>query len=159
MTHSNVRKAGEVVINSIDMLSEFERTCVLILRHANYLYETDLSSEIPKNIKNLFTNRFGKYLITDLITIFSTYYLRPIVRHQPNCMCVGADENVFANILRFSLDDQENEVKILGSLLIKPSQLENLVKKAKVVAFLIDEDLKKTLLEPKSTQTFYNYLH
>jgi len=153
------KRAGEVAVNSLDFMSEFERKSIQILRHANNLYEVSDFSEVPSSIKELFSNRFSKHLISELISIFANYYLRPIVRHHPNCICVGADENVFANILRLSFENQENEVKILGSLLINSNQIENLAKKAKVVAFLIDEDLKKTSPEPKITQTFYNNLH
>ena len=52
------------------------------------------------------------------------------------------------------------EVKLLGSLLVKSRQVESLSKKAKVVAFLIDEDLKKGTKKPKKTQIIYiNHLH
>ena len=137
------KRAGEVAVNSLDFMSEFERKSIQILRHANNLYEAYDFSEVPSSIKELFSNRFSKYLITELISIFANNYLRPIVRHHPNCICVGADENVFANILRLSFENQENELKILDSLLINSNQIENLAKKAKVVAFLIDADLKK----------------
>ena len=153
------KKAGEVAVNSLEFMSEFERKSIQILRHAGELYNKNDFSELPESIKELFSNRFSNFLIKELISIFATYHLRPIVRHQPKCLCVGADENVFAHILRFSLESQENEVKILSSLLISSSQIENLTKKAKVVAFLIDEDIKEQAPKPILAQTFNNNLH
>ena len=72
---------------------------------------------------------------------------------------MGADENVFANILKFSLENLDNEVMILGSLLVKSQQVRELVKKAKIVAHFISDDLQKNFLEPKITQNFHNHLN
>ena len=159
MTSQTVKTAGEVAVNAMDVICEFQRKSVNILRHADRLYGVNSSAELPDCIQSLFCNRSSRYCITDLINVFSTYYIRPIVRHQPSCLCVGADENVFANIIWFSLEGQDNEVKILGSLLIRPQHLTELVKKAKVVAHLINEDLKNNFLEKKPTQTFQSHLN
>ncbi len=160
MNYQLQKTAGEVTVNSFEIMSEFEQKSIQILRHANDLFEKDDFSELPISIRSLFSNRFSRYLLLDLISLLATYYLRPIVRHHPTCNCVGADENVFAHILRFSAENKENEVKLLGSLLIKSNQIENLSIKAKVVAFLINEDLAGSLNEPKFSQTTYkNKLH
>ena len=156
MTEQSSIKAGEVAVNSLDLMSKFEQKSVQILRHANYLFEKRESFNVPNTIKDLFSNQCSRFLLSDLISIFAIYNLRPIVRHHPSCLCVGADENVFANILRFSLEDQENEVKILGSLLIKSEKIETLYKKAKLAAFLINEDLKNTSHDHNLDQTFYH---
>ncbi len=156
MSHQSLHIAGEVTVNSLDVMSEFEQKSVQILRHAHDLFERNDFSDLPNSIRELFSNRFSRYLLSDLISLLATYYLRPIVRHHPTCKCVGADENVFAHILRFSIEGQENEVKILSSLLVKSNQIENLSKKAKVVAFLIHEDLRASLNESQLSQPAYN---
>ena len=157
MNYQPQKTAGEVTVTSYDVMSNFEQRSIQILRHANELFEKDDFSDLPSNIKELFSNKFSRYLLSDYISLFATYYLRPIVRHHPTCKCVGADENVFAHILRLSSEGEENEVKILGSLLIKSNQLENLSKKAKVVAFLINEDLSGALNDPRKSQTAYKH--
>ena len=159
MTSQTIKTAGEVAVNALDAISEFERRSVNILRHADRLYDISDFSGLPDTIQGLFYNLHSRYHIAELINIYAVYYLRPIVRHQPNCACVGADENVFANILSFSLENLDNEVMILGSLLIKSQQVGELVKKAKVVAHLISDDLQKNLLEPKLPQNFCKHLH
>ncbi len=160
MNQHLIKNAGEVAVNAMESMPEFEKKSIQILRYANDLFERDHWSNLPLSIKNLFSNQFSRYLISDLICLLATHYLRPIVRHHPNCLCVGADENVFANLLRLSLEDHKNEAKILSSLLIKSEQIETLSKKAKVVAFLIDEDIKATMRESKRTQIIYdNQLH
>ena len=160
MKNQEIKKAGEVTVTTMEWLSEFERTSVQILGNANNLYDSPTLPHLPKNVENLFSNKFSRYYIIDLITIFASSHLRPIVRHQTTCPCVGADENIFSNILKFSLENQETEVSILGSLLIKSCQLHNLVKKSKIVAFLIDEELKKNALGSELNHTVCNnHLH
>jgi hypothetical protein len=159
MKYQPIKAAGEVAVNSMDALSEFERKSVNILRYADRLYDVKDFSGLPDNIQSLFYEQSSRNPIADLINIFAVYYLRPIVRHQPDCPCVGADENVFANILKFSLENLDNEVMILGSLLIKSQQVGELVKKAKVVSHLINEDLQKNFLAPKLTQNFHKHLN
>ena len=72
------------------------------------------------------------------------------------CPCVSADEHIFTNILHFAFENQDNNVKLLDALLIRSNQLQNFVQKAKVIAFLIDEDLKSSQHEPKITQYLNN---
>lgn len=159
MIDQPIKTAGEVAVNAMDAISVFQQKSVNILRHADRLYDKNDFSGLPDSIQRLFYNKSSRYHIADLINIFAVYYLRPIVRHQPGCTCVGADENVFANILKLSLENLDNEVMILGSLLIKSQQVEELVKKAKVVAHLINEDLQKNFLASKLTQNFHNHLN
>ena len=160
MNYQLQKTAGEVTVNSFEIMPEFEQKSIQILRHANDLFEKNDFTKLPISIRDLFSNRFSRHLLLDLISLLATHYIRPIVRHHPTCNCVGADENVFAHILRFSAENQENEVKLLGSLLIKSNQIENLSIKAKVVALLINEDLAGSLNEPKFSQTRYkNKLH
>ncbi len=118
MNYQPQKTAGEVTVNSYDVMSDFEQKSIQILRHANDLFEKDDFSDSPISIRELFSNQFSRYLLSDYISLFASFYLRPIVRHHPTCKCVGADENVFAHILRLSVEGEENEVKILGSLLI-----------------------------------------
>ena len=156
MNHPTIRNAGEVSVSSIEVMSQFEIKCIQILRFANNLFEVTDDTKLPNSIKGLFTNKFSRYIISDFISIFAIYNLRPIVRHHPTCPCVGADENIFANILHFAFENQDNDVQLLGALLIQSNQLQNFVQKAKVVALLIDEDLKSLQYEPKLTQYLNN---
>ena len=156
MNTQTSKRAGEVIVNSLEVMTEFEQKCIQILRHANDLFGKTDTSELPWCIRDLFSNQFSRSLISDLISIFASYHLRPIVRHHPTCLCVGSDENIFANILKFAFEDQETEVKLLSSLLVNSKQIESLSRKAKIVAFLIDEDLKKGSQDPKITQMIYN---
>jgi hypothetical protein len=159
MIDQPTKTAGEVAVNAMDAISVFQQKSVNILRHADRLYNENDFSGLPDSIQHLFYKKSSRFHIADLINIFAVYYLRPIVRHQPGCACVGADENVFANILKFSLENLDNEVMILGSLLIKSQQVGELVKKAKVVSHLINEDLQKNFLAPKLTQNFHKHLN
>ena len=159
MIDQPTKTAGDVAVNAMYAISVFQQKSVNILRHADRLYNENDFSGLPDSIQRLFYKQSSRFYIADLINIFAVYHLRPIVRHQPGCACVGADENVFANILKLSLENLDNEVMILGSLLIKSQQVGELVKKAKVVAHLINEDLQKNFLAPKQTQNFHKHLN
>ena len=142
MINHDIIKAVEVAVNSMNFMSEFEQNSVSLLRHADKLYDADSFAKLPENIRTLFYNRSSRYHTSDLINILTTYHLRPIVLPQPNCNCVGADENVFANILKFTLSGHTKEVIILESLSINNCQLIELVQKAAVVAQLVNQNLK-----------------
>ena len=97
MTSQTIKTVGEVALNALDAISEFEQKCVIILWHAEHLY--DIKDLFWSTRQGLFYNRSSRCHIVDLINIFSVYYLRSIVRQQPNCACVGVDEKGFTNIL------------------------------------------------------------
>ena len=59
------KRAGEVIVNSLAVMTDFERKCIQILRHANDLFEKKDSSELPGCIKDLFSNQFSRFLISD----------------------------------------------------------------------------------------------
>ena len=58
MKNQESKKAGEVTVTTMEWLSEFERTSVQILRNANNLYDSTTLPHLPKNVENLFSNKF-----------------------------------------------------------------------------------------------------
>tara|TARA_Y100001968_G_C19303530_1_gene690370 strand:- start:75 stop:554 length:480 start_codon:yes stop_codon:yes gene_type:complete len=143
MTVKNFYNAGEVAVNTMDHVSEFEKKSIFLLRHADKIFDGDDLSDLPPTLLRLFGDKESRCKIIDFFGVFAQYSIRPVVRHQPNCMCVGADENVFSNMLKLSLQGPNNEAMILGSLLVKGQQISNLIRKANFVASLIDRDLKE----------------
>ncbi|MEP0503549.1 MAG: hypothetical protein ABJD13_03580 [Paracoccaceae bacterium] len=60
-----------------------------------------------------------------LKTIFVTS-LRPLVRHEVGCNCVGSDECVFANLVRTASDGHLNDAALIATLLSGPSHAEHI---------------------------------
>ena len=156
MSKSN-KNPGAVAVTSLDTLSEFERKGIILLRHADLLFSEKDSSSIPLEIRELITNRKSRTQISDLITILATHYRRPIIRHQPCCNCVGADENVFSNLIMFSGSGQIEDAMLLGSLLVKGGMVADLVHKAALVADLLERDLNEnqSLLNSKTKESHH----
>ena len=137
------KNPGEVAVSSLDALSEFERKGVILLRHADLFFTENNADRIPLEIRELFTNKKYCAQISDLITILATHYRRPIVRHQPYCNRVGADENVFSNLIMFSGSGQVEDAMLLGTLLVKRRMVAELVHKAALVADIFDKELNE----------------
>lgn len=149
MKKENHYNAGEVTVNTMDHVSEFEKKSIYLLRHAEKLFDSDSMSDVPQHLRKLFENGENRSTIIEFLTVIAQHSMRPVVRHQPECRCIGADENVFSNILKFSHEGMKSEAMILGSLLVKSDHISNLVKKATTVAFLIAKDLSDHSKAPR----------
>ena len=143
MTEQNYKNAGEVAVSTVEVLGAFEQKAVLVLRCVDKFFDNPNSENLPQEIVSLAEDSVTKEHIIELIDIFARNYLRPIVRHQPNCSCVGADENIFCNILKFCLQNRTNEAIILSSLLVRAETVGELVRKATTVAWLINKNRTK----------------
>lgn len=58
-----------------------------------------------------------------LNTIMDKSY-RPLVRHDVACACVGADESIFANLVRTAADGHLNDAALIATLITGPAQAE-----------------------------------
>lgn len=50
---------------------------------------------------------------------------RPMIRHHVGCSCVGADEAVFVNLIRFASEGHLNDAALVATLLIGPARAEH----------------------------------
>ena len=149
-----MKNAGEVAVNMMDYVTDFEKNSISLLRHADKIFDMDSHCDLPPTLQRLFGQTNNRSKIVDFLNVFAFHSIRPVVRHQPNCACIGADENVFSNLLKLALNGQDNEAMILGSLLVRGHKISTLVEKATVVALMIDAVLKNNESEfYKSTMT------
>jgi len=49
---------------------------------------------------------------------------RPLVRHAPDCICVGSDECIFANLVSTASDGLLGDAALISTLLVGPAQAE-----------------------------------
>ncbi|MFP7674452.1 hypothetical protein ACG74X_13975 [Marivita sp. S0852] len=61
-----------------------------------------------------------------LIAMIDTHMVRPMVRHGVACRCIGSDEAVFANMVRFASDGDLHEASLIATLLVWPAFAEHL---------------------------------
>jgi hypothetical protein len=159
MKHEIKKNPGEVAVNSLESMSEFEKKGIMLLRHADQLFLDKDFEKLPVEIRKLFKQTKTRYQISELINILAIHYRRPIVRHQPFCNCVGADENVFANLITFSGTGQIEDAMLLGSLLINSKMVPELINKATIVADLFFKDLNKNKVPEENTKTQNYHIH
>ncbi|MEO1612997.1 MAG: hypothetical protein AAFU55_11700 [Pseudomonadota bacterium] len=56
-----------------------------------------------------------------LTYVLQNYWRRPLVRHSPNCPCLGADEAAFAHFVSASGDGEREDAMLLASLIVRPA--------------------------------------
>ncbi len=59
-----------------------------------------------------------------LLWLIETNMLRPLVRHGVACRCIGSDEAVFANMVRFASEGELHEASLIATLLVRPAHAE-----------------------------------
>ena len=59
-----------------------------------------------------------------LLWMIETNMLRPLVRHGVACRCIGSDEAVFANMVRFASEGELHEASLIATLLVRPAHAE-----------------------------------
>lgn len=60
-----------------------------------------------------------------LLWMIETNMLRPLVRHGVACRCIGSDEAVFANMVRFASEGELHEAALIATLLVRPAHAEH----------------------------------
>ncbi|MGZ2257239.1 hypothetical protein ACVC7O_08010 [Roseobacter sp. A03A-229] len=59
-----------------------------------------------------------------LVSVIASYAHRPLVRHGVGCACIGADEGVFAHLVRVACDGDLGEAAQVATLLVTAAQAE-----------------------------------
>ena len=61
----------------------------------------------------------------DLMRMLVAGAQRPLVRHDVGCSCVGADEAVFANLVRVASDGHHIDAALIATLMVGPGFAEH----------------------------------
>ncbi|MEL7466614.1 MAG: hypothetical protein AAFN79_21250 [Pseudomonadota bacterium] len=56
-----------------------------------------------------------------LTYVLQNYWRRPLVRHSPNCACLGADEAAFAHFVSAAGTGEREDAMLLASLIVRPA--------------------------------------
>ncbi len=55
----------------------------------------------------------------ELLDLLADYRRRPLVRHAPDCRCVGADEAVFAHFVTTAATGEREDAMLIATLLVR----------------------------------------
>lgn len=58
--------------------------------------------------------------LEDLCDICVRHGRRALMRHQPSCMCLGADEACFANLVASAAEGRREDALLIAILLVRP---------------------------------------
>ena len=58
--------------------------------------------------------------LEDLCGLCVRHGRRALMRHQPTCKCLGADEACFANLVALATDGEREDAVLIATLLVRP---------------------------------------
>lgn len=73
------------------------------------------------------------HALDEMLGILARHGRRSLMRHQANCVCVGADEAVFAHFVMVAAAGEREDAMLLASLLVEGPLLVPLVEAARQV--------------------------
>lgn len=53
-------------------------------------------------------------------TLFGRHGRRPIMRHAPDCACLGADEAIFAELVQRAVEGEQEDAMLIAALIVRP---------------------------------------
>ena len=83
--------------------------------------------EAQKDVYNDFSTVLGELLgkksvnsLDKIWKLLADHGRRPLMRHDVECKCLGADEACFANLIRAAAEGQREDAMIFATLLVSP---------------------------------------
>ena len=131
-------RRGGVPVATYDSLPEAEQVLVSCLR---------LWSNGPEGrdrLTRVLCDRMGageagqcRDALADMVGMIARHGLRRMVRHRPQCCCVGADEAVFAHVVMVAATGAREDAMLLASLMLEASVLLPFVEAAAVAGLYL----------------------
>lgn len=69
-----------------------------------------------------------------MLGLVAEHALRPVVHHQPQCGCLGAQEGIFAAMIGAAAEGEREEAALFAALLVRPGVATHLAMAAEEVA-------------------------
>lgn len=120
MKHQTINPGG-VAVGRLADLEPVEALAVVYLRHwaeSSDIFDrfrNDLAASAGQCASDAAFDSFGK-----IATLLGQFGRRPLMRHQPDCLCLGADEACFANLIGCALRCEREDAAMIASLIVRP---------------------------------------
>ncbi len=122
---------GGATVGNLSALPPVEAGAVMALRHWFSGPQARLRLEAQ------FAAALGPEAATDAVSQFSqlcqiclSHGRRPLVRHGLKCDCLGADENVFANLIAAACEGEKADAMMMATLIVQPTMAPGLMSSA-----------------------------
>jgi hypothetical protein len=122
---------GGATVGSLSGLPALEAEAVLCLRHwfsgpeARRRMQAQLTANLGTAGAEDALKHFGQ-----LCQLCLSHGRRPLVRHGLHCDCLGADENVFANLIASAAEGERADAMMMASLIVAPQMAPGLMSAA-----------------------------
>ncbi len=146
--HVSIR--GAAPVGHITDLEPLEATAVLYLRLwcdspcAQQKVWNDLASGLGP-----VAGRQALNALEDLCGLCVRHGRRALMRHQPTCKCLGADEACFANLVALATEGEREDALLMATLLVRPDVSPHLAAAAQTLGLAI----KRLALKPTHRAT------
>lgn len=120
-------KRGGAPVGALDQMDRWEAALIVNLRRwcdgpaAQSLVWNEYRTNLPASEAHRECLAFE-----ELIRHMTARAIRPLVRHDVGCGCVGSDEAVFANLVRTASDGHVHDAALISTLLVGPAGAEHI---------------------------------
>jgi len=116
--HSDMR--GGFPVAGFDTLSGAERVLVRAMRHWSDGPEgQDHIARLLLEVMGEARAKTCQRALNDVMGLIGRHGRRKLIRHQPHCSCVGADEAVFAHFIMLAATGEREDAMLVGSLIVE----------------------------------------
>lgn len=113
---------GAATVGQLSDMSPWEAELILNMR----LWQVGASgqAQVWHAYADAFGPEGGRWRLKSferLLWMIDANMLRPLVRHGVACRCIGSDEAVFTNMVRFASEGEIHEAALIATLLVRPA--------------------------------------
>lgn len=120
MTHHQNQRGG-VTVGHLDHVGPVENAVVMLLR----LWGEDghKRAALRRSLSHMLGTENGPYVFdrfAELCFLCAQYGRRPLIRHAPDCRCLGADESCMAHFIATAGQGQREDAMMMATLILRP---------------------------------------
>lgn len=97
--------------------------------------------------------------LEQLCTLCVRHGRRPLMRHQVNCKCLGADESCFANFVAAASEGAHEDAMLMATLMVRADMAPCLVGLAQTVGLALRRMCLHETMPPRQTAPISTTLH
>ncbi|MEO1470489.1 MAG: hypothetical protein AAFV86_15685 [Pseudomonadota bacterium] len=129
---------GAAPVGRLEDLGAVEATAVLYLRL--WCSGPDAQGIVWNDFAATFGGREGRVRLHGfecLVTMLVEQARRPLMRHDPGCRCLGADESAFATLIGSALDGDRAEAAAMAALLVRATAAPAIAEQARLAGLAV----------------------
>ena len=153
MNNGNPHRGGSPV-GYLNEFSDLEASTVIYFRL--WCDGPDSQSKVYRDFFNVLGTEIAKESLKSLDKIYqliSDHGRRPLMRHDSECKCVGADESCFANLVVSAIKGENDDAMLIATLLVAPTFAPDLV----TYSVEFGSALQKICNYTENTQSLYSF--